>query len=48
MCNTDLETHVDHLIYGHLACVGTAALEVAVLRSYMDTRREVVLDESNV
>jgi len=30
------------------AAVGAAALEVTVLRSYMDTRREVVLDESNV
>ena len=48
MCNTDLETHVDHLIYGHLACVGTAALEVAVLRRNHDAGRKVLVNHADV
>ena len=48
MCNTDLETHVDHLVYGHLACVGTAALEVAVLRRNHDAGREVLVNHADV
>ena len=48
MCNTDLETHVDHLIYGHLACVSTAALEVAVLRRNHDAGREVLVNHADV